>query len=61
VKRDALRVEGGDFEITFASAPALEDPQKASPEVFPIRAPAFVQGPVSEVEVMQARAQLVAE
>lgn len=33
----------------------------SSPEVFPIRAPAFVQGPVSEVEVMQARAQLVAE
>jgi len=33
----------------------------SSPEVFPIRAPAFVQGPVSEVEVVQARAQLVAE
>lgn len=33
----------------------------SSPEVFPIRSPAFVQGPVSEVEVMQARAQLVAE
>jgi len=33
VKRDALRVEGGDFEITFASAPALEDPQKARVDV----------------------------
>ena len=33
----------------------------SSPEVFPIRAPAFVQGPVSEVDVVQARAQLVAE
>ncbi|MDQ3715509.1 MAG: PKD domain-containing protein [Actinomycetota bacterium] len=32
-----------------------------SAEVFPIRAPAIVQGPVSEVEVVQARAQLVAE
>ncbi len=33
----------------------------SSAEVFLIRAPAFVQGPVSEVEVVQARAQLVAE
>lgn len=33
----------------------------SAPEVFPIRAPAFVQGPVSEVEVVQARVQLVAD
>ena len=30
-----------------------------SGEVFPIRAPAYVQGPVTEVDVRQARTELV--